>query len=360
MTTMSIPAAVAAFDAAIERVAKQLDLSPDLVRAVKDIRYVRSGSRPEITYRLIRTAGGWQHVDLGCEGWLFRTDCYHVKELNMTTETAIVPASTTVLDLIDNIEDEEIVAAIGKQITKSWVYEFPQGNETIRGLSAEGVEQAARQLAKSGEAIREMDIVVQYEDENEARFVAKAGRYAISAAGEEVLLDVAIRAKRQPKFMKLRNGGTKFDDHWYEKGITKANRNAKAALLPEAAKTLILLEAAKAGRVRQVSAPQRANARVQAPRPEPETPGVEDVPTATEEQRAAMREWHDAITSNLGQPAMVAIVAEAKQRWPYADNNGKFSPKDLTVEHASEYIALLKERHDTPFEVGKEQATLPV
>lgn len=233
-----------------------------------------SRSRPGHIYALVRSRSGWQHADMGCEAWLIRGTCHHVEGLNM--ETALVPVTGNVLALIDAIEDEEITAAIGKEVQRSWVYEFPQGNSTVRGLSSTGVEQAARELAKQGEAIRELDVKIEYEDENEARFIAQAGRFAISPEGASVLLDMAIRGKRQSKRIKLRNGGYQDDEHWYEKGITKAVRNAKLALLPESAKTFILAEAVKAGRVKQVENPrqppprQAVQAPAQAPRPAPD------------------------------------------------------------------------------------------
>lgn len=242
-----------------ERLAHSLGQMPvavmiheELRPGVLDERLVQS-SRHATNYRMVRTRGGWQHADIGCEGWLFGGNCYHVKELNM--ETSLVPHTANVLALIDEIEDSEIVAAISSQVTKAWVYEFPMGGQTVRGLSATGVEEAARELGKHGEAIREMDVKVEYEDEHEARFIAQAGRYAISHDGKEVLLDVAIRAKRQLKRIKLRTGGWQEDESWYEKGITKAVRNAKLALLPEMAKTQILAAAITAGRVRQVDGP---------------------------------------------------------------------------------------------------------
>lgn len=44
------------------------------------------------TYRMIRTASGWQHADEGCPDWLYRPEkqaaepCIHVKQLNEETK----------------------------------------------------------------------------------------------------------------------------------------------------------------------------------------------------------------------------------------------------------------------------------
>ncbi len=133
----------------------------------------------------------------------------------METQTAVVQAETDPLALIEALEDTAIIAAITGQVTATWVYSFSQGGAQVVGLSVDGVEAAAREMAKRGEAIRELEVHLEFEDEGEARFLAKAGRYAVNADGREVLLDVAIRAKRQPKVMHLKSGGIRTDEHWY-------------------------------------------------------------------------------------------------------------------------------------------------
>lgn len=285
-----------------------LDLVHESLReAILEDRPVASGTRPR-NYWMVRTRSGWQHADLGCEGWLFGGKCRHVEDL--TVETSLVPATPNVLAMIDEIEDSEIVAAISSQVTKAWVYEFPMGGQTVRGLSATGVEEAARELGKHGEAIREMDVRIEYEDENEARFVAQAGRYAISHDGKEVLLDVAIRAKRQSKRIKLRSGGWQEDDSWYEKGVTKAVRNAKLALLPEMAKTQILAAAITAGRVRQVDAPQRQQRQQPAPK-------TIDASPAEAADDATTQWWKTLRDNGYEREAVVAASQGRYQRDPW-------------------------------------------
>lgn len=245
---------------------------------------VESTSEPGKWYRLIRTKNGWQHYDTDCMGSLMYDTCHHIKEKNM--ETGIVPASGQALALIEEAEDADIIAAIGGKIVETWVYTFQQGGSTVVGISSKGVEAAARELAKEGEAIREIDCVLTFEDENEARFLAKAGRYAVHADGREILLDVAVRGKRVQKVMRLQNGGTRPDDSWYEKGITKAVRNAKLALLPESVQSLIIAQAATNGRQRTVGPRQQ----VQAP-PRQTQRTVEAPPRATECEHEA--KWDD-------------------------------------------------------------------
>jgi hypothetical protein len=259
----------------------EINVAPELREGILDARFIQSRSIAHYYY-MVRTAHGWQHADGRCRGWVIRGECAHVKELNM--ETGVVQSNARVLALIDEIEDAEIADSIRGDLTETWVYEFPVGGKNVVGVSSKGVENGCRELAKQGEAIREMDVKVEYEDDREARFVAQAGRYAISPDGKEVLLDVAIRAKRQSKWETRRNGDVVPDDNWYEKGITKAARNAKLALMPDSVVALIITEAKKQGRTRAVNAPQDRR-QVQAPRhpmaqPEPEPDGVEDVPAS--------------------------------------------------------------------------------
>jgi len=217
-------------------------------------REVPSASVPGKVYRMARSRGGWQHLDVTCDAWTIKGDCYHVRSLNMENGEE----TTTALAKIEELEDTAIVARITGQITADWVYSFQSGGQQVVGLSVDGVEAAARECAKMGEAIREEWVNLVYEDEHEGRFQAKASRYAISGDGQEILLDVAIRGKRQSKIMHRRDGNDQPDEFWYEKGVSKAVRNAKEVLLPEAVKSEIMAQAVTAGRVRQVAPQQQA------------------------------------------------------------------------------------------------------
>jgi hypothetical protein len=221
---------------------------------VLEERILPSRTDPGKDYLMVRTAGGWQHIDASCDAWAVTGHCYHVEALNMEENGD----NTTAVVQFERAEDRAIVARISGQITTDWVYRFKVGQQEVTGLSVDGVEAAARECAKLGEAIRELDVRCEYEDENEARFVARAGRYVVGPDGSERLLDVAIRGKRQPKVIRLRSGGTQADEFWYEIGVAKAVRNAKEALLPEAVKAEIMAKAETSGRVQRVEGPQQA------------------------------------------------------------------------------------------------------
>ena len=193
-------------------------------------------------------AGRWMHIDSRCPGWTNNGACYHVsalEALNMTMEQETSTAlSTNVLSQIDALDDAQVIARLTgglPAVTKKWVYQFPG----VVGLSIDGVQEAARALATQGEAIEQVWVHMDDQNENEAYFTACAVRYAVSREGQRVELDRAIRAKRQPKFTKLRAGGTQFNEFWYEVGVAKALRNAVEALLPEAIKQHMINAAGK-------------------------------------------------------------------------------------------------------------------
>lgn len=184
-------------------------------------------------------AGRWMHIDSRCPGWTNNGKCYHVDALgalNMTMEQEQTTAVTvSVLAQIDALDEQQVIARLTgglPEVTQKWVYSFPG----VVGLSIDGVQEAARHLATQGEAIEQVWVHMDDQNENEAFFTACAVRYAVSPTGQRVELDRAIRAKRQPKFTKLRNGGTQANEFWYEVGVAKALRNAVEALLPEAIK----------------------------------------------------------------------------------------------------------------------------
>lgn len=220
--------------------------SSALPPGVADVRYVRSASEPGKEYRMIRTRGGWHHADATCPGFTERGECRHMAELNEhDTGVALVPIGGDPLAVVDELESAAIIESLAGNVSPTWIYQFPQGASTVTGLSAVGVDQAARYMATKGEVLRIIDCHIEHEDDREARFFAVAGRYAVSGDGRQVLLDTAPGAKRQPKYIRLKTGGEQFNDSWYEIGVTKATRNAKAKLLSDEVRQYIIAEATK-------------------------------------------------------------------------------------------------------------------
>lgn len=253
-----------------------LEIPDEVLPAVLETDEAWSISKPGHKYRMIRTPSGWYHTTTDCYAWLRRATCHHVEERNEMTMAMQTVLSPGALDIIDELDEVALFKDVGSEITPAWAYSFPMDGKNVTGLSAVGVEQASLELAKKGMALREIDVRVEYEDDREARFVAYVGRYAVSETGGQTLLDSAVRGKRVSKWERRADGkGEYFNKNWFEHGVTKAARNAKRALLPEAVVSYVLAQAIAAGKVAQ-SAPrnqvQQATSRpqVQAPRPAPD------------------------------------------------------------------------------------------
>ena len=171
------------------------------------------------------------------------------------TTTAVATRDMSVLAQIDALDEQLVIASLSgglAETTEKWVYRFPQGGQQIVGLSIDGVQEAARHLATKGEAIEQVWVKMEDQNEREAFFLACAVRYAVAPDGTRVELDRAIRAKRQPKFTTLtanvaqRKGvSEELNPFWYEIGVAKCMRNAVEALLPEAIKQHMIKFAGK-------------------------------------------------------------------------------------------------------------------
>ena len=216
----------------------ELDADGRVVRA-----WVPSNTRPGASYPMARSIGGrWEHTDTECRGWVEFGHCKHVTELEDFTmtdeaEERAIAVQMSPLALLDAVELEQIMDA--KLVpSERHIYQFRVKGQLVEGVSIDGVRDAARALSTKGEAIRELWARLEREDDREAYFLACSGRFAISPNGQEICMDTAIRAKRQPKWEKRRDPKPGepteyFVDAWFEIGIAKAARNATEALLPE-------------------------------------------------------------------------------------------------------------------------------
>ena len=202
-------------------------------------------------------------------------------EIATVDETrSIAVMGVSPLALMDDVDLAQIMADKLTPVAE-WTYSFSVKGQNVTGVSVRGAQDAARALATQGEAIRVIDVRLDKENDREAYFVARAGRYAIAPDGREILTDTTIRGKRQPKFIKLQSGGEMPNEFWFEIGISKASRNAIDALLPEALRQCMKAEARKkapagakqtAARPADTRGAERAFARVEAekrPTPQP-------------------------------------------------------------------------------------------
>ena len=226
-------------------------------------------SRPGIEpYRMLRSLGGyWMHADARCMGFLQHDHCQHVdaaeERENRMSEAQDLVVYTNPLALTERITVEDILE--GFHAVGEWRYSFRRKGQEIEGLSADGVQDGVRQMARKGEAIRTLEVHLERETDREAFFVARAGRYAIAPDGRELLLDTTIRGKRVAKYEvhssddqygKWKKGQEYLNEDWFEHGVTKAARNAEEALMPEALKQW-MITAARAKAQKPTSSPQQ-------------------------------------------------------------------------------------------------------
>jgi hypothetical protein len=110
----------------------------------------------------------------------------------------------------------------------------------IYGLSVDGADECKRELARSGEVIREDEITILREDPDYAYFVAKTSRWAIAPDKPEIKLDTKIETKRQAKFTTRRDGSVEPNPFWFAQGASKAMRNAVLGLVPAVIKQRVI------------------------------------------------------------------------------------------------------------------------
>lgn len=245
----------------------------------------------------------------------------------MTTALATRQAQA-VTTMIEDFDTALIVRDVQPEVVEKWGYSFPMKGEAkpVEGLSVLGVQAAVRWSSKNGEPISTIDCHMEYEDEDEARFVATAVRYAIivrdGSDPQRVELDRTIRAKRQPKWGITRDGQSRYYiDNWFEIGYSKACRNAENALLTDQAKSAILAAARQARDALKGGRPQQE-------RPKPDV---------------ARNEIINALNAHLMKirdsfPDLYPTVRDQlKARYPKAlQANGAFVASKLTVEELPE------------------------
>jgi|FLYN01.1.fsa_nt_gi hypothetical protein len=139
-------------------------------------------------------------------------------------------------ELMELADEEQILAEMAGRALDRYVYHFNQDGQTVRGLSYAGVNWACREYAKRGEVIRIVGKPEIVQDPTDPEYVivcVTAQRFAIHPeTGRETPLDSAVGAKRQWKNMRLRDGRIVPNKFFLESAISKAQRNAKAALFP--------------------------------------------------------------------------------------------------------------------------------
>lgn len=153
------------------------------------------------------------------------------------TDVAIredVPQS--VFRVLDRHDEELVAAEIKGELIATMAYEFTVGGQKARGLSYAGVNSAVRIMNARGvgrikcpPSPRPQYAEVT-DEEGDAAWECEV--YAV----DELVGGGAWGRAAQKKCMKLRNGTEKPDTFSKSKALSKAQRNAKGALIPETLK----------------------------------------------------------------------------------------------------------------------------
>lgn len=174
-------------------------------------------------------------------------------------------------ELTDMLDDEQTLAEMQGQVLNEYVYKVQRWNpETKRKedqylLSKAGVNWACRQYAKNREAIRIVGHPMVVADPSDPEYIlvtVQAQRFVL-ANGKEIGMDSEFGSKRQWRKMQkkdvwengvmVRKGEIELDPFFYEKAISKAQRNAKLALMDAAFIAKVVQAAIEKKRVRDVS-----------------------------------------------------------------------------------------------------------
>jgi hypothetical protein len=164
---------------------------------------------------------------------------------------------SSAVDIFDQIDTGELAKYLDKEVTGSWAYEFKldPSKPAVHGLSSAGANEASRFIAhKSGGqiVIRTMTLESVIEEPDCFKATVKAGSYIVGFAGGkpiELLLDTSIGFAKQMKKGSRKDGSTWDIPHAEVIAVTKAERNAKAHLIPERIKAEIIRIALGKGKV---------------------------------------------------------------------------------------------------------------
>ncbi len=174
-------------------------------------------------------------------------------------------------EVMERVEDEAVIQELRGEVIETLVYEFnDRDSRRVVGLSKAGVDRVASEMAMKGEVLRELDFEL-IPDVDSVTAVVKAGRFAVSQDGREILLETVFGTKRQPRkreiYVRGKDGKTIFKDGQpvkrleedpfvVEVAMVKAARNAKRRLMPESLITKVIDMARKEGRVRKLGPPE--------------------------------------------------------------------------------------------------------
>jgi len=154
------------------------------------------------------------------------------EEIKKEVDKAKSLVAVEVYSLLDQEDEKQILREISGEIINEFVYSIDTPGREVVHLTKVGVDNLCRMATSQGEIFRIVGEPLVYDEGDYIRVIIKVGRFTFKD-GKEVALDTTLGAKRQWKKMKLSNGKIVDDPFYFEKALSKAERNAKVKLLPE-------------------------------------------------------------------------------------------------------------------------------
>lgn len=269
-------------------------------------------------------------------------------------------------------DEAQIVQEMAGRISDTYVYEMKgvkdKDGKPTYGLSYSGTNWACREFARQGEIIRIVDTKdMSTPDEPEYyKIGVTAQRFSVDKeTGKETALDSTTAGKKQWKFMTKRvwkdnqpAGEQKVPDPFaWEKCLSKAQRNAKQALIPGDLVNKLIAESVKSksgiGKPAKPPATQKSSAAPASTTPAPTQPQAQAKPLSAPSSGTAPAQTQKPAASAPAAPAgtsappkldraimiqnldaiskkVFAVQDAAQARAKLAQLTGKASPSDLT------------------------------
>lgn len=290
------------------------------------------------------------------------------------SKSSVVPVEAHHYEMFDLADEDQIIAEIQGRVTDKYVYELKgvknERGEPVNGLSYAGTNWAVREYAKRGEVIRIIGKPT-YEvcpiDPEYVLVSVAAQRFAVPPeGGKETPLDTRPGVKRQWRKMKKNKyeNGEKVgeeiveDPFFWEKGLSKATRNAMQALIPTDIVKQLISEALKKKHSSAVdgssSGRQAKPARGAAPaKPAPQQAASSNQPAAAAPPAAASAAPQQAGAKQGQPPAGGAAAPQSKDaliqkfeivlKAAFNTQDGKVARQGLKKIHGTENISDLSE-----------------
>lgn len=185
------------------------------------------------------------------------TDIKTTKE--ETPDRQLMEKISSAVDIFDQIDTGELVKSLDKEVDGAWAYEFSMDGKPVSGLSADGASETCRFIAyKSGGQVVIRVIGFEapvIEEPNCFKASVKAGCYVtgiVNGKPVELLLNTSIGYAKQLKKGTRKDGTTWDIPHAEVLAVVKAERNAKAHLIPPRIKKVVITKALQKGKVAPV------------------------------------------------------------------------------------------------------------